>query len=202
MRSLLATFKLGSSRVVSSVLALSACIGLASTTTGCIIVNDNDSSYQSPPSNNPPPDVQPMKVAIDPDVKLTAAPGDGVGVFVEYGSGGHWHIWTTCDTSHSSSVCSFDIFASTIDGSAIDFTGQDLEGYDFTSKNTDGSVEFYAETSSDTDAVDLTTTPGATLQLEVRLDGNSAPAYVDWFGAGVLHKGAPTNPVLFVPKTP
>jgi hypothetical protein len=48
----------------------------------------------------------------------------------------------------------------------------------------------------------LTTTPGAVLRLETYLDDQPQPRFVYWFGNGVLHEGAPTNPVDFEPSAP
>ena len=35
--------------------------------------------------------------------------------------------------------------------------------------------------------------------LDMALDGYSEPRFVYWYGDGILHQGAPTNPVDFVP---
>src|ERR1700736_6314658 len=42
--------------------------------------------------------VQPMLVDVDPNRTMTAQPGQGVGVFTEYVTGGHWRVWWTCHT--------------------------------------------------------------------------------------------------------
>ncbi|UQA58857.1 hypothetical protein [Polyangium aurulentum] len=193
--------KLCSLRVWPSVLGLVACVGLASATTGCIIVaDDNDDDVVV--VDNPRP-VEPMLVTIDSDAILEAEGGEGVGVFVEYAAGGHWLVWTTCDTNYSGNVCAFDIFATVDTSSNLELVqGDGIEGYDFVNVEGSGGLEFYAETSADVDAVQFTTTPGAIVRLEVNIDGSPQPRFIYWVGNGVLHEGAPTSPIDFEPSVP
>ncbi|MET0591223.1 MAG: hypothetical protein ABW133_00890, partial [Polyangiaceae bacterium] len=50
-------------------------------------------------------------VTIDTDAQLATEAGKGAGLLVEYGNGGHWHIFTVCDTAVSSFSCNFDVTA-------------------------------------------------------------------------------------------
>jgi hypothetical protein len=176
-----------------------ACVGLASANTGCIIVADDDDDgvvvVERP--------AEPMLVTIDSNAILDADPGEGVGVFVEYSAGGNWLIWTTCDTNYSGNVCAFDIFATVDTASNLEVVqGAGIEGYDFVNVEGSGGIEFYAETSADTDGVQFTTTPGAIVRLEVNIDGQPQPRFIYWVGNGILHEGAPTSPIDFEPSTP
>jgi hypothetical protein len=90
-------------------LAFAAAI-LSTLATGCLIsVEDNP----PPPNTSTPVEPQPVGnsgpvlARLDADKTMNAKGGDGVGVFVEYQSGGHWHIWWTCDTSLTGQTCSF-----------------------------------------------------------------------------------------------
>jgi len=204
MPSYLRNVKLGSLGVWPAVLGLVACVGLGSTTTGCIIVDDDDDGTVIVDNNNPPPSEEPMLMSIETDVALDSVPGDGVGVFVEYYSGGFYRIWTTCDTNYTGAVCPMDIFMSVDRSSTIDaVTTEDLEGADLVNINeAAGTVDIHVDTSVDIDAIEIDTTPGAVLRIEVLLDGIPQPRFVYWFGNGVLHNGAPTSPVDLVPTVP
>lgn len=201
MRSQLPSVKLRSLGVWSRVLAI--CAGV-SALTGCIIVDDdNDGTVIVDDNTNRPPITgDPMLVNIDTDVALDATPGDGVGIFVEYYAGGRYRIWTTCDTDFSGNICPFEIYTSVDTSSTISAVYEEnLEGYDsITVDQSQGAVDLYLETDSDYDAVELDVTPGAILRLEAYVDGLSQPRFVYWFGNGVLHEGAPTNPVDFNPS--
>jgi len=202
MRSRLHDIKLGSLGGWSRVLA--ACVGIGALT-GCIII---DGGYDDQPpviiDDNPPTTIEPMLVNIDSDMELAAKPGDGVGIFVEYYTGGRYRIWTTCDTNFSGSVCPFEIYTSVDTASTISaVVEENLEGYDSVTINQgQGAVDLYFETGSDSDAVEINVTPGAILRLEAFVDSLSQPHFIYWFGNGVLHEGAPTNPVDFNPTKP
>ncbi|AUX30468.1 MULTISPECIES: hypothetical protein [Sorangium] len=181
---------------------------------GCIIVDedghhrdhqhDDGDGWEDDHDNQPPPPAdEPRLVAIDTDAALSSEPGEGVGIFVEYAAGGTWRLWTTCDTNRSKVVCSFDLYASVDTSSELfDIVGTDLEKTDATRLADDGIAYLHAETGSDIDAMTFTTTEGAIVRLEAYLDGAQEPRYVYWFGDGVLHEGAPTNPIDFQPTSP
>lgn len=173
---------------------------------GCIIVDNSGDDWDHGGGDYVPPPVveeTPMLMSIKTDATVSAEPGEGVGVFVEYAAGGTWRIWTTCDTNYSNVACLFDIFASVDTASElIEVTGADLEGRDEVTTVEEGIVQLAASTSSDIDEMRLVTTPGAILRLEVYLDGASQPRFVYWQGVEVLHQGAPTNPVDFEPTEP
>lgn len=201
MRSHLQHVKLGSRGVWSRILA--CCAGITALT-GCIIV-DSDTSTTTTGNPDPRPITDdPLLVNVDTDEPLDAKPGDGVGIFVEYYNGGHYRIWTTCDTDISGATCSFDIFTSVDTSSNISgIVEENLEGFDsITFNQGQGAVDLHFETDYDYDAMEIDVTPGAILRVEAYLDGVSEPRFVYWFGDGVLHQGAPTNPVDFFPSIP
>lgn len=201
MLSALYKTNLSSFSMRSRVLAL--CFGI-SALTGCIVVDGGDDGRTTVIDNNPPPpvDTTPMAVTIDSDVALDATPGDGVGVFVEYYAGGTYRIWTTCDTTFSENACAFDIFTSVDSSSTIVATTEEnLEGADSIIVNAgQGTVDLRFDTGFDYDAAVIDVTPGATLRVEVFVDGSSDARFTYWFGNGVLHEGAPTNPIDFIPS--
>jgi hypothetical protein len=204
MRSILSLVKLGSLPVWTALLTAA----LGTTTAGCII-DDGGGSGGPPPEETRPLD-DPKEVSITPDKTLSSAPGEGVGLFVEYGTGGHWRVWMTCDSlvaQHADGtypVCGFDAFLTVVDGTGpiTNAKGDELEGKDAVTSSGDGSVQFYAETSTDIDGITFDTAPGAVVELEAYLDGQPDPRFIYWFGDQILHAGAPTDPVRFRPSAP
>lgn len=196
--------KLRSLVASSFVLALTA--GLAgAATTGCFFIgdHDHDDGDQGPDVTDPGTPVPDAvaEVAIQPDQVLNAAPGEGVGIFVEYMTGGKWRIWTTCDTFTSKQVCSFQIFASTRRAEHLRaYALEEAEGFDEVTDLGDGTIQLIADTDSDIDALVLEVEDTQPIELEVYIDGQNAQPFVYWVSDGVIHAGAPDNPVAFVPQ--
>lgn len=69
--------------------------------------------------------VQPMLVEVETGKTLTASPGKGVGVFLQYAAGGHWTMWWTCDSELSGAPCSFRVSATTRRGEITNIAGYD-----------------------------------------------------------------------------
>lgn len=192
-----------------SPLVLAATVGLAGVAgTGCFFVEHDhhdqwDDTTDNPDNPDVPDPAQVSEVMIQPDRVLEAKPGEGVGIFVEYQSGGKWRIWTTCDTFTSKQVCAYDIFASTrLPTDLRAYALEDTEGFDEVKDLGEGTLELIADTDSDTDALVLETEPGASLDIEVYIDGVSAQPYVYWVSDEVIHVGTPENPTRFVPQAP
>lgn len=165
-----------------------ALCGLVLASSGCLLVSDHahDSAVYT---------------TIDADHVLDTVPGEGAALFVEYRSGGTWRLWTTCDTLVSGHSCDFEahLTASSSIG-LVDEIG--LEFVDEVRVFEPNALSFYAHTTTQTDAVEFTTAPGAAIEVELLLDGYVAPSYFVWFAAGVVHDGAHGSPVVFEPNTP
>lgn len=197
MRLSLRSVKLG------SLLALAACLGAA--TSGCFFAGDDGGGgVVAPPDDTTNVPVEPELVTIDADATLSADPGAGVGVFVEYTTGGHWRVFTTCDydtPTNPGYACHYDVFATVLDeGAAIkNVEGEELEGKDAIALRSDGVVHMYTENTVGLNGMAFDTPPGATVELEVYLDGEADPHLLYWVGKDVLHRGAPTDPLDFQP---
>jgi hypothetical protein len=163
----------------------------------------SDSGSTTPPPAGPgAPTVTPKVVGIDTGQTLQSKAGDGVGLFVEYAAGGHWHLWTTCDTATSNLACAWEVYATPDTNSSIsNARGESLESNDVVEMS-GASVHFVASTAMGTQGVTFDANAGATVRLEVMLDGALEPRYVYWVDKGVLHAGAPTDPVDFSPSAP
>ncbi len=185
-------------------IAAAALAGLA----GC---NDDGRDHHwddsGPPADETITD-NPKTAAIDTGATLSSPAGSGVGVFVQYTTGGHWTFTSACDTNTSGDPCGFDLFVAGVDPattlsspSVLPSTGTNGQGSlqpgDGIRVLPDGTLHFQTITSTSLDGFTLDATPGATLQLEMYLDTIPQPRFVYWIGGKVLHAGAPTDPINF-----
>jgi hypothetical protein len=188
--------KLGSLLPVLGLLALSASAMIVS----CADPDDGDRDWNAPP---PGTTDHPDQAAIQTGATLDAMPGAGVGVFVEYATGGHWTVTTACDTNTSDLPCGFDVFVSGVDPKTAlsNIQQQDAAGSDDVGvEQSSGTIHLFANTTTNLDGVTFDATPGATLEVEMYLDDQAQPRFVYWIGADkVLHTGAPTDPIDFAP---
>lgn len=175
-------------------------LALATALTGCVVRSSSTGNQ----NNNPPPDGPdlPLEVSIDTNETLWVEPGEGAGLFVEYFEGGEYRITFACDTNFSGIGCDWEGYVSVEQGADVTTIFEDgLEGSDRLYVS-DGVVDFDIGVTTDLDSFSLVTQPGTVLRLEAYLDGVSQPQFVFWRGDGVIHTGAPTNPVDFVPTEP
>jgi hypothetical protein len=176
-------------------------IFLATVLGGCVFVQNRDSSNDGGggAGGATPPDDVIEAVGIDANGLLTAEPGAGAGLFVEYLDEGQWHVWTTCDTDSNGAACSFDV---DLVGANLGLVqGEDLEGSDRVELESDYARALF-ETTSDTDGVRFRLDEGAPLRLGVWLDGVEAREVVFWVEDGAIVQGIPTTPTDFVPGGP
>ena len=202
MRALTSSVTPRSRALFPSVLTF-ALAGIAVAMTGCFWGGSSGETDTVPTVPAPTLDT-PKQVAITPDKTLNADPGAGVGIFAEYATGGHWHVWTTCDTNKSKVACDFEVFAIPEKGAKISNVqaAEALEGGDVAEALTDGSAHLSASTSTELDGMTFDATPGAVVELEVYFDGVPDARVVFWYGHETLHTGAPTDPVDFLPEAP
>ena len=164
---------------------------------GCVLVTDNaDSARMSAPTS-------PAQFPIDMDKTIQPSGGQGVGVFVQYATGGHWTISMACDTTTSGMPCDFDVFVTPLlEGAAVSNPlWQHIEGAGST-QFTANTLHVFAETAMAVDAITFDSPPGNGIEVDVALDGEAQSRFIYWIGEGVLHTGSPTNPVDFVPSAP
>ena len=174
--------------------------------TGCVIVDDHhDGSWDDTTVYEPPPpdDTAPILATIDADATIDASPGEGAGLFIEYTAGGSWRTWTTCDTNYSGYDCGFEVCVLNVDGTSVRSAEADSnEADDSISTYGDGYTCLTARTADDTDGMRFQTDAGATLRVELFLDGVAEPRFMYWVGDGARHKGAPRDPLDLVPASP
>lgn len=152
----------------------------------------------------PPNAVAPMLVEVDPDQTMNAVGGEGVGVFVEYGSGGHWHVWWTCDTAHTSQSCDFAVAVSTAPGALSNVDITELAG-GFLSSTTTTRIDARSTTTTEVNSLRFDTDPGAVITVEASVGGIRDGAFVFFVQDGQVNggfTGVLTNPLQLQGKTP
>jgi len=146
---------------------------------------------------------EPVQTAIDTDRQIEVQPGEGAGVFIEYATGGHWLLRTTCDTLKNNTPCAWDVIITPEDGRSISkAVGEDLEaGTDSvgTYPEYPRSYQLVTETNGDVDGIRFDTEPGTAIAVDAFLDGTCALPYFFWVGDGAAHGGSPSNPLVLIP---
>ncbi len=188
---------------------------LAQLTAACVVRSDPPPSRDYGPSgtggtsggggggatsSGGPSSATPILVDIDTDKTMNAKPGDGVGVFTEYSSGGHWHVWWTCDTNVNTSgplTCDFAIRVNVAQGtialktdspvgaSRLSTTGQELDS------STTTGAEIHGFT--------FDTEPGATITIDAAIGGQHSGQYFFFVQNGQVnggYSGTLTDPLM------
>jgi len=126
--------------------------------------------------------------SIETDATMETSPGLGSGVYVEYVSGGLWLVYSTCGEVDVYGECEWYIATSVPDCDFVGAEGFDLESGDAFDTDELGAVALFY-TDYDYDGLYIQTLPGASLQLEVELDGTGADEYLFWVDDGEVYSG-------------
>ncbi len=195
-----------------------AAMGAIATFSVACVVESNDRNPPRPsdsvgyPAPDPvgsstAPNATPILVVIDTNKTMTAAPGDGVGIFTEYTSGGHWHVWWTCDTnspngSHQS--CAFDVSATVPSGSFTNVAPDSLGPNDALVSDPQ-TVHATSTTTTTVQGVFFDTAPGASIVLKGSISGNTDSSFFFFVQDGKVNggfQGKLTNPIEFQGSKP
>jgi hypothetical protein len=126
----------------------------------------------------------PVYATIDTDAKLSDVES-GVGVFIEYATGGVWTLKVGCDTATTDQTCEWDIRALTPEGVPISsMQALDLESSDWLSVASDGVVQLVTTTGDNLDGVTFTTIPDKPIEFDVLLKDESYPERFVFFVSG------------------
>ena len=140
------------------------------------------------------------QATIDADELLDVEPGVGAGAFIEYESGGTYHVTTSCDVGQGG-ACVWDIVVTPLaDAPLLSVSPLDLESDDSVTLGSGNQARFVARTGTDFDGFSFQTEPGAAIELDALLDDGAANRFLFWVGDGALHSGAPSNPIDLVPS--
>jgi hypothetical protein len=157
----------------------------------------NDDRYYP---TTPAPSTRIEEATIDADQLLDVEAGLGAGAYIEYESGGTYHVTTSCD-AETSGVCYWDIVVTALGDTTVgSVTPLDLEDEDSVTVGAGNQIRLVARTSTDFDGFSFETDPGTAIEVDVLLDNGAGNRYLFWVGDGALHSGAPSNPVDLVPS--
>jgi hypothetical protein len=154
--------------------------------------------------------VQPMLVDVDPNQTMNATPGDGVGVFVQYKTGGHWTVWWTCDTNKTGQPCSFDNGVSVSKGTITNVASM-TPGIAATgvTQNAPGAIAAQTNTSTGADGITFDTplTAGQVpvITVDAKVNGQENGGWLFFVQDGKINGGTNdtlTDPLMFEPTTP
>jgi hypothetical protein len=198
---------------------------------GCVVQSEPGSGYEQSGAGGPGggsgsgsgsggTSSQPMLVDVDPNQILTATPGDGVVVAVEYQTGGHWNIWWTCDTNKSQQGCPFDNVVTVATGSITNVLGQQntptseikqggsqrIEAVTSTTTGIDGMTFDTPFTAGQTPIITLTVSIAGVQSAQGNCpSGQGACNIIFFVQDGEVDgnfSGALTDPLMLEPKTP
>jgi hypothetical protein len=160
-----------------------------------------------PSADGGAPSAHPMTVAIDTNQTMSAAPGQGVGVFVTYDTGGNWNVWWTCDTDVDTSnpPCAFDVKITAQSGAITNVVPQKLEGTDAITQTSAASVEGITTTTTGTDGLTFTTEPGAKILLSATVGGQYDGRFIFFVEQGQIrdsYTGTVTDPIYMTGSAP
>jgi len=152
-----------------------------------------------------PQDSQIYSASIDAGATMTdLTPGNGIGMFIEYQSGGTWDVRFTCDTSVSNLACPWHMDAQTLDQTSItDINTQLLDSSDAVSQPSSDLLLYDGTTTTEVDEFSFKTTAGHLIGFDIALDYVDDPhRYVFWIGDGGLNRGVPGPSFNLVPNSP
>jgi len=210
---------LSSLSLVPVVLRPAALIAMLATASGCVIVQEDHVHRSAPDDTVAAPagsdsgsagagtaagTVAPMLVEVDTDQTMNADPGEGVGVFVEYGAGGKWHVWWTCDTARTNKPCDVDLTITSANGPIANVDTSALAG-GFTATPQPARLEASVRTTTEVHGLRFDTLPGSAITVEASISGLRDGSFLFFVQDGKVRggfQGLVTNPLQLQGKTP
>jgi hypothetical protein len=183
---------------------------------GCVYENEPPRRLAPEPEATPAPSEtgttpapstgspSPMLVEVDTDQTMTAVGGEGVGVFIEYFKGGHWHVWWTCDTAKTRQSCDFSVSATAASGTIDNLDAGELAGGLVTSP-TASRVDATSTTTTEVHGIRFDTAPGAVITVDAAVGGLKDGAFLFFVQDGKVNggfTGTLTNPLQLQGNTP
>jgi hypothetical protein len=150
---------------------------------------------------------QPDLAIVQTDQTMTASPGQGVGVFVQYQAGGHWNVWWTCDTYKTSLNCNFDVNVTVQAGTIDNLAGQGAASYTAAQVNA-AQIEATTTTSTGVDGMTFDTPVGQSLPVitvGASVDGSYSGSFMFFVQDGQInggYTGMLSDPLSFQPTAP
>ena len=156
----------------------------------------------------------PAQSTVDVDSQIAIDAGRGASVFVEYASGGHYHVRVACDTTTAAEAaaaagdppptvsCDWDVIVSPEVGHTIASpVAENLEGQDdlHPFPIPAGSYRLTPHTTIEIDGFSFDTDPGASVLVDAQLDGQCTHNFV-WVGDFAVHSGSPSSQLTLIPS--
>jgi len=155
--------------------------------------------------NEPPPSsAQPLTVVVDTNQTMNVQGGQGVGVFVQYAAGGHWHVFWACDTSLSGLPCDYQL---KMTGTSIANakTSQFAQTDAIDTATTDQLVAT-SHVTTGIAGVDFDAQPGTDVKIDLTMSGLRTGEFFFFVQNGQVNGNFPsdklTDPLIFEPSTP
>jgi hypothetical protein len=175
---------------------------------GCVVDSSPGSSgggvsyAGSSAGSNTATSATPVLVLVDPNQTLESTPGKGIGVYVEYETGGHWRVSWTCDTALTNLSCNFMVDAVVASG---EITNPSALGSGSDSSFTQPNAQRIQSTTTTTSGVDgvlFDGPPGARLTVTVQLNAPVSFFFVQDGKVNGGYQGPLANPLTFEPSSP
>jgi hypothetical protein len=122
-----------------------------------------------------PSQVKVVSGSIDTGATMTNV-DSGIGVFVEYATGGKWKLQVGCDTAKTDLDCLWSIYAYTpVGGHILSSESIDLEQDDVLTVQSDGELWLETSTGADLDGVSFVTEAGEPVTFDLMLTDEKHP---------------------------
>lgn len=184
----------------------------------CVVESDRygqgggGSTGTPPPSTTSPaptatgngaPSANPVLVDVDTGRTMTAQPGEGVGVFTEYMTGGHWHVWWTCDTNKTGASCAMDVVVTVASGKITNPVADAASAGGLSASSQ--KIEATTTTTTTTDGIRFDTDPGAIITLDGSIGSVHDGSFLFFVQGGKVnggYTGTLTDPLMLEGSTP
>jgi hypothetical protein len=200
-------------------------LGLATSMVACVVEDDGPHHYRSDPDSNaivsPTPstsassgnpaapaattdNTSAMLVEVDSNQTMAAQPGEGVGVFVEYAKGGHWHVWWTCDTNKTSQSCDFAVSISAATGNLSNIDATEMAGGLYSSPNP-SRIDASSTITTELRGIRFDTDAGGVITVQASLGTLTDGSFLFFVQDGKVNGGFTgklTNPLRFQGNSP
>lgn len=182
---------------------------VAAVLTGCVVDSSPGSSGGfatssggAGPVPSSSPSATPVLVYVDANQTLESTPGQGIGVYVEYETGGHWRVSWTCDTGLTNLSCDFAVDASVATGAITNPAASGSSSQGSLTQSTPQHLALSTTTTSTVDGFLFDTDPGARVTVAVHLNAPVSFFFVQDGKVNGGYQGPLTNPLMFVPSAP
>lgn len=147
-------------------------------------------------------DVATVSGIIDTGATMADLEG-GVGVFVEYATGGNWKLQVGCDYATSRNPCLWDIWAYTREGGTfLSSQTLNLDSTDLLTVYSDGQLQLQTDTRAEVEGVAFVADAGAPVTFDLWLDGEKYPEdFFYYISKGAVVNGAASPVIELTPTT-